>query len=256
MRQLKRAAIQTFHFEAGAANTGLTWTVTRAKNSSAFGAASSTVGELSGGVYYVVTSVSDTSDAGSLMFRFVSGGVTVNVPCQVGLLDDIANAIALVDSKLGDNNTDLADEIAAVQLDTAALLLKADPVLQFAEINQITNQVKEVRRGDSYTGTIRNPKFTWTVRTYTDISAATAYWTCKTNDLVTQKWSKSCTPEQLEEHDDGTYTFELAFDLLASESDDVTAAEKPPKWDVTIELGADRDTPYSGIIKVIEQVKA
>lgn len=111
--------------------------------------------------------------------------------------------------------------------------------------DQVRNQILDMRRGDSYSGTIYNSKFSWTIASSVDLTGATAYWTVK-DRLGNLLFQMEATPTLASA---GVYA--VSFAPSVTETLAIPLGKRACKWELSVVLsGTYEETPYSGWINV------
>lgn len=249
--QLKTGEVQTIHVEAGAANTGLTFTLSVAKNSVNFTAATSTVGELSGGWYYITTSAADVNSIGACTFRMVSGGVTIYKECQVGQLDDLTGSVATIASALTSQTDDLDTAVSELTTKVNNVLTTLQASTTAETSATWTEGVISIVRGDDYDG-VAQSKIN---RNFTDTENDLTLWTCamtwreKVGD-ETSMFTETVTPTLVSGD-----TYNVAFTVLNAVSSLMKPVSNYYIYDCQfISPSGTRSTRELGVVNVSKDV--
>ena len=115
--------------------------------------------------------------------------------------------------------------------------------------DQVRNQILDLRRGDSYSGTIYNSKVRWIITSSVDLTAATAYWTVK-DRLGNLLFQMEATPVD-DDEDLESDQYAVSFAPTVVETLAVPLGARACKWELSVVLDDTyEETPYSGWINV------
>jgi hypothetical protein len=115
--------------------------------------------------------------------------------------------------------------------------------------DQIRTQILDIRRGDSYSGTIYNSQFRWIVPSSVDLTEATAYLTVK-DRLGNLLFQLEATPTD-DDEDLETGQYAVAFAPTVAETLPLPLGARACKWELSVVLDDTyEETPFSGWISV------